>query len=484
MIGRFVSCARLALFASLLTFLPIAAPAVAQSDVVTLATEGKVWTGDLDEMLKRRTIRVLVPYSKTLYFLDVNGNQRGISYDLMREFEDALNKKRKTGNLRINIVFVPVGRDQLIPALLDGRGDVVAANLTITPDRLAQVDFTTPLATGIKEVIVTGPGAPELKTLDDLAGKTVFVRPSTSFYESFTAQNEKFKERNLPLIDLVPAPGVFEAEDGLEMVNAGLVKIIATDLYLGRFWKQVFPNITVHEDISLRDDGEIAFAIRKNSPQLKAELDPFIEKNRVGTAIGNTLLKRYLKSVKWVKNAISDEERKKFSNLIELFTKYGEKYNIDWLLMAAQGYQESRLDQSTKSHVGAIGVMQVMPDTGKELGVGDINEVEANIHAGVKYIRYMIDHYYAEEPMDAENKVLFAFAAYNAGPGRVRSLRKEATKRGLDPNLWFNNVELVAADKVGRETVQYVRNIYKYYVAYKLVTDQRRQRKEATTTTP
>ena len=123
--------------------------------------------------------------------------------------------------------------------------------------------------------------------------------------------------------------------------------------------------------------------------------------------------------------------------------------------------------------------MQVMPATGKELKVGDIKQEEPNIHAGVKYMRFMIDQYFANEPMDRLNKALFAFAAYNAGPGRVRSLRKEAAKRGLDPNVWFNNVEVVASEKIGRETVTYVSNIYKYYIAYKLITEDAEERRKA-----
>jgi membrane-bound lytic murein transglycosylase MltF len=116
--------------------------------------------------------------------------------------------------------------------------------------------------------------------------------------------------------------------------------------------------------------------------------------------------------------------------------------------------------------VGAVGVMQVMPATGKELEVGDISKTQPNVEAGVKYMRVMIDRYYANEPMTELDKVLFTFASYNAGPGRIAQLRKEAVKRGLDPNVWFNNVEYVAADKIGAETVTYVSNIYKYYIAY------------------
>jgi membrane-bound lytic murein transglycosylase MltF len=178
-----------------------------------------------------------------------------------------------------------------------------------------------------------------------------------------------------------------------------------------------------------------------------------------------------------VKGAGADTSRQRFTALVAMFRKYGAEYNIDWMLMAAQGYQESRLDQNAKSHVGAIGVMQVMPDTGKDLKVGDITQVDANIHAGVKFIRQMIDTNFAKEPMDEVNKVLFAFAAYNAGPGRVRQLRREASARGLDPNVWFDNVERIASERIGRETVTYVSNIYKYYVTYLLIQGEYMQRR-------
>jgi membrane-bound lytic murein transglycosylase MltF len=164
---------------------------------------------------------------------------------------------------------------------------------------------------------------------------------------------------------------------------------------------------------------------------------------------------------------------------VKLFETYGGRYNVDYLLMAAQGFQESRLDQSARSHVGAIGVMQVMPATGKDLAVGDITKVEPNVHAGVKYFRFMMDQFYKDEPMDELNKGLMTLASYNAGPGRLRQLRAETARRGLDPNKWFGNVERVVSERVGRETVQYVSNIYKYYVAYRLVLDRDQARERA-----
>ena len=221
--------------------------------------------------------------------------------------------------------------------------------------------------------------------------------------------------------------------------------------------------------------GRSARGARSSRPLL----DDFVARHAKGTTAGNTILTRYLKNAKYVKDAASESERKKFLALIQYFQKYGDKYDVDWLLMAAQGYQESQLNQAARSPVGAIGVMQVMPATGKELGVGDITEVEANIHAGVKYMRWMIDQYYGKEPMTKLDKALFAFASYNAGAGRISQLRKEAAKRGLDPNVWFHNVEYVAAEKIGAETVTYVANIYKYYIAYRLIMEARAEREKA-----
>jgi membrane-bound lytic murein transglycosylase MltF len=456
-----------------------------QSLTIDPATLMKPMKGDLDAMIERRLIRVLTVPNKTNYFQD-KGTQRGLTYDAFKLVEQELNKKlekekKSKKNLKVRVVFIPVGRDQLLSALADGKGDIAAANLTITPQRQKLVDFSAPTLTGVSEVVVTGPASPAIASLDDLAGKEVFVRKSTSYYDSLVALNKRFaSERKKPVV-LKEAPDQLEDEDLLEMLNAGLVAVLVVDKHIADFWKQVFPNIKVHEDITVRAGGEIAWAIRKNSPQLKAGLDAFAAAATSGRLAKQReqLFARYLKNAKYLKNAGAEEERKKFLALIQFFQKYGEQYNVDWLLMAAQGYQESALNQNAKSPVGAIGVMQLMPATGKEMKVGDITQTEANINAGIKYMRFMIDQYYEKEPMTKLDKALFAFASYNAGAGRVSSLRKEAAKRGLDPNIWFHNVEYVAAEKVGQETVTYVSNIYKYYVAYRLILDSQQARKEA-----
>ena len=436
------------------------------------------FTGDLDEMVERRVIRVGVAFNRTLYFVD-QGVQRGAAYEYGRLMEDELNKRRRTGNLKVIFWFVPLPRDRLLPALVDGKVDIVIAQLTVTPERQQLVDFTNPTRKNVDEVVVTGPGAPAIASVDDLAGQEVFVRKSSSYYQSLLALNERLKAAGRPPVAVQAAPENLEDEDLLEMVNAGLIKITVVDNYLAGFWKQVLPNLTVHDSVAVRTGGNLAVAIRKDSPQLAAGLNAIIDEHGLGSAFGNTMEKRYLQSTKFVKDATSEAERSKFLAMVELFKKYSDQYDLDYLLMAAQGFQESGLDQGVKSPVGAIGVMQVMPATGQELDVGDVRQLEPNIHAGAKYIRFIVDQYFKDEPMTPLDKGLFAFASYNAGPGRIRQLRREAEQRGLDPNVWFGNVEQIASERIGRETVTYVSNIYKYYVAYRLVFEEKQRREAA-----
>ena len=438
------------------------------------------WTDDFDGMKDRRLVRMLVAYSKTFYFID-KGTQRGSTYELGILLEKALNAGTKDRARPIRVVFIPTSRDQLLPALAAGRGDIAAANLTITPERLELVDFSAPIAGDVSEILVTPAGTTAPASAEGLSGAKVHVRRSSSYYSSLVRLNTRLKALGKAPVEIVPADENLEDEDILEMVNAGLIPATIVDSHIATFWKQIFETIELHPDVRVREGGEVAWAIRKDSPQFKQVVDAFIAKNRKGSATGNDILNRYLKSTKWVKNATADADMKRLREVTNLFKKYSDQYGFDWLLVAAQGYQESGLDQSTRSRVGAIGVMQVMPATARDRNVNipNIHELEPNIHAGVKYLRFMVNEYFDEPGIDRVNRHLFAFASYNAGPNRIQRLRRVAADEGLDPNKWFNNVEVVVAREVGRETVQYVSNIYKYYLAYKLVVEQTREREAA-----
>ena len=430
-----------------------------------------VWQGDLDGMLERRQIRVLVPYSRTFFFIDETGSQRGLSHSFMEAFENFLNERLGSGHLRVRVVYVPVTRDRLIPWLLEGRGDVIAANLTVTDSRSELVAFTEPLARNVREVLISGPAAEPISELDELAGRQVFVRPQSSFYESLTELNQEFRSRRLPSVELEPAPAHFEVGDVLEMVNAGVVDHAVADDYLAEFWARVLPELTVHDDIVLREGADIAFAVRPDSTELKQILDEFLQTHRAGTLFGNVTFERFLQDTRWVLEEGREQQMARFQRMADVFQRYGEQYDLDWLLLIAQGYQESRLNQAARSPAGAVGVMQLLPATAAEMGIEDISELSNNIRAGARYLRWMIDRYYADEPMDEDNRLLFALASYNAGPRRVREMRQAAEAEGLDPNIWFDNVEYIAARVIGRETVEYVSNIFKYHIAFRLIAE-------------
>jgi membrane-bound lytic murein transglycosylase MltF len=438
----------------------------------------KPFTGDFDDMIKRRMVRIGVPFNRTLYFVD-KGVQRGVVYDYGQLMEQRINEKLGTRNMKVNVLFVPIPREKLPSALIDGKVDLIAGHLTITPERQKYVDFTDPTRTNVNEIVVTGPGTAPLASVDDLSGQRVFVRKSSSYYQSLVALNKKLTARHKAPAVVEAAPENLEDDDLLEMVNAGLIPAIIVDDYLARFWKKVFPDLQLHENVAVRSGGNLGVAVRKNNPQLRAALNRFLGKNGLGTSFGNQVERKYLQNTTYVKSAASEAERKKFLAVVQLFRKYSEQYNMDFLLMAAQAYQESRLDQNAKSAVGAVGIMQLMPATGREMKVGDIRQIEPNINAGVKYMHTVMDQYYKDEPMDTLNKGLFTFASYNAGPGKIRQLRKAADQRGLDPNVWFGNVEQIASERIGRETVTYVSNIYKYYVAYRLVVEENERRNAA-----
>lgn len=447
-----------------------------------LLADEKPWKGDFDGMVERRHIRVLIAHNPMMYFFD-HGRQRGATYDLLKLFEEQINKKQKnqTKHLKTHIVFVVVPRDQLIQRLVEGRGDIAAGNLTITPRRQKRVDFSDPFISDVKEVLITGPKSPKVAKLEDLSGKEIYVRKSSSYYSSILKLNEKFKVDGKAPVKIRLADENLEDADIVEMVNAGLMSMMVMDNHKAQFWGGVFSKIKVHDNIVLRSGGQIAWAFRKNSPKLKAKINAFVKSHKKGTLLGNMLLKRYLKENKWVLDSASENERKKFESMVGVFEKYAKQYGFDYLKMAAQGYQESQLDQSKRSKAGAIGVMQVLPSTAKDknVNISNIEKLEPNIHAGIKYMRFLRDRYFNDKNIDALNKALFTLAAYNAGPARIVQLRKEAVKMGLDPNVWFDNVEIVAAKRVGREPVQYVSNIFKYYIAYSLMIEDMKKKEQA-----
>jgi len=469
----------------LATRLSIAQSTLPADETATALPLYPPYAGDFDGMKKSRLIRILVPYSKTIFFID-KGAEMGTAAEAGRAFEDWINRKYPNKDLKIRVAFVPTRRDELLSALIEGRGDIIAASLTITPERLQQVDFAMPWSKTVKEVVVTGPASPSLARLDDLSGREIMVRKSSSYYTHLLALNQQLKARGLHEIAITPAEETLEDEDLLEMVNAGLLPMAVVDDYKANLWARIYDKLKVRPDLAINENGSIAWAIRKNSPLLMAEINQFVASHGLMSATGAEVIRKYYKSTKIIKDAYSPEEQAKYEKLVGFFKKYSGKYGFDYLMIAAQGYQESQLNQSAHNPTGAVGIMQMLPKTAADPKIaipGIDTNAEKNIEAGAKYLRFLADTYIKDPAIDETNRTLMTFAAYNAGPGNLARFREWARKSGLNPNVWFFNVEEGAARIVGRETVTYVSNIYKYYVAYRLLAAQQIGAQASTATT-
>jgi membrane-bound lytic murein transglycosylase MltF len=435
--------------------------------------------GDLDEIRKRRIIRVLVSYCKTNYFFD-HGKARGFEYELMKAYEKFLNKKEKNKYAKIKMIFVPVPFNQLFLVLNKGLGDIAAASLTITPERQKLVNFTIPYIPKVHELVVLNKNVKDVNSVEDLSNKVVYIRKGSSYFAHLKILNKTLKKLNRQPVIIKESQEYIVTEDILELVNAGVVDITVADHHEAEAWSQVLPNIVVRRDIEINSEGNIAWAVRKENQALIASLNDFIQKNKKGTLLGNILFKRYYQNSKWIKNPVTETERKKLTHLIGLFKKYGDRYDFNYLKLSAQAYQESGLDNSKRSPTGAIGIMQVLPRTAsdKHINIKNIYLLENNIHAGTKYLNFLRSRYFSSPEIKPADRIYFSWAAYNAGPARIYKIRQETLNRGFNPNKWFFNVEKIASEIIGNETVDYVSNINKYFVAYQLYFDLYQQRKK------
>ncbi|MEC9468738.1 MAG: transporter substrate-binding domain-containing protein [Pseudomonadota bacterium] len=435
--------------------------------------------GDFDALLKRGYIRVLIPFSKTGYFID-KGVQRGSSVDLMTEFDKYLDKIHKKKAKDAKLVLVPTPRDHLFSDLAAGKGDIAIGNLTITREREDLVAFSSPLLKDVHEVPVTAAGVADLPSPEALSGQTVHVRASSSYYQSLKALNDTLVQKGAKPVDIVTADEHMEDEDLLEMVSAGAISMVIVDQHKAELWLEVLDGLKMHPSAAVRTDGEIAIAVRNNAPELLKEVDAFAATVTKGTLLGNIILKRYLKEADYLRDMRSADYKNDLASLQTIFQKYGDEYEIDWLLIAAQSFQESRFDQKAHSRAGAVGLMQIKPATAKgdPINISGIDaDPDKNVQAGVKYLRYLANQYFAGLQTRDANQTFFALAAYNAGPSRFAKLREKAKQQGFDPDKWFDNVEWIVASEIGREPVDYVGNIYQYYVVF--FNEQQRRQTEA-----
>jgi membrane-bound lytic murein transglycosylase MltF len=430
------------------------------------------FTGDLPAMRERGFIRVLVTHSATDFFV-AGGRIKGIQADMVSELEQQLNKGVEREQLKVKLLFIPVTFDELLPALERGQGDIAAAFLTLTPERSQRFKFITGAKRDVAEILVTHRDVQAPKTVEGLSGRKLHVLRGSSYVEHLRELNRRFKQQGIKPVRVVEADSQLLSEGLLEMVNAGIIDATIIDDFKGRLWRQVLEDIRLHDEVAIKQGNHVGWAIRKNNPELEASLNAFVTKVRSGSLLGNILFKRYFEDTHWIENPLSESERQRYQRYVALFKKYAKEYDFDHLALVAQAYRESKLDNSLRSHRGAVGVMQLLPSTAKDknVDIADITDPENNIHAGTKYLAFLRDRYFADDDLRESDRLAFTWAAYNAGPAKVRKMRTLAAELGRDPDKWFGHVEVAAGKIVGRETVKYVDDIYKYYLAYRLIAD-------------
>jgi len=436
----------------------------------TVATSLGVDRGDLDELLAQKRLRVLVPHARPFFFID-RGQPTGITYELFREYGAFLEEERGLRRGDLNVVYVPCELDAVIPWLKAGYGDVAAAALTVTPERAEEVAFSAPLVRGVAEIVVASPGATELASLDDLAGREVRVTAGSSYAEHLRILSDQLAARGLGSIDVQELPATLSTEDALEMVSAGILELTVCDDYKVELWAEVLPGLVSREDLVVHSGGELAWAVRRESPDLLASLDAFVGHARKGTLLGNVLIKRYFATTKWIENPGDPENTERIRRYAGWMQELAEEHGFDWLRVAAQCFQESGLDPRAESSAGAIGLMQLLPSTAADMGCEDLHDPEQNLRAGVRYLAWLRENFFADPELEEAERMDFILAAYNAGPGNVRKWRGQAPERGLNPNRWRGHVERLALEDVGVQPIRYVDNIEKYYVAYSLSLD-------------
>jgi membrane-bound lytic murein transglycosylase MltF len=435
----------------------------------TLSRFSDTYTDDLPGLLERKTIRVLIASSPTNFFVS-GGRIYGFEYSLLKEYERFLSQNNSNNDLKTVVEFIPVWEELLIPSLVKGLGDIVAAGLVVTERSNPNFEFSDPYLSDVSEVLVSNRDMAPIQNLHDVAGKQIYVRRVRSHYESLGRLNEQLKSQGLAPVSIIKAEDYVTNEDILEMLNAGIISLSVIESHLAELWSGVLPNLRVHDQLPLRQGATLAWMVRKSNPLLKESLNEFVKHHKKGTLLGNIYFNRYFKDTKWITNPLDTNGREKSFRYAPLFKKYGAEYNIDWMLLSALGYQESLLEHNRRSPKGAIGIMQIMPSTAMDprVNITDYHLIEKNIHAGAKYLALLRDTYFNESEMEPIVRLRYALAAYNAGPANIIRARALAAEMGYDPNRWFLHGEIGALKLIGQETVRYVSNVNKFYLAYSL----------------
>lgn len=414
------------------------------------------------QMLKMGEIRMAIPYGRITYMNSKN-QMLGFAPELSKYFSNFLLAKYKK---KVQIKVVPSAPGKLLAVIADGNADFALDYLNEystnkNADRFLIYDHPRTE----KYLIVSNQNKEKVINLSDLSGKTVCADRFTQV-AAIEKTNEELKKDGKALITIYQDQLVLSDEDLLQMVNAGLIDYIWVTNWRAELWKPLLPNIAIHSETAITGGSPGDVIVSKMNADLAKDLLEFAASPYLDAALRDYRQKNFSHERFALKSPLTQTELNRFESMKKYFHRYGHENQLDPLFLAGLGFQESLLNQGAVSPSGAVGVMQLLPSTGASMNVGNIYELEPNIHAGAKYINSLLREMSLESGLSENERGFFAVAAYNAGANNVRKARELAVKMGLNPNQWFLNVEMASARLLGLETFLYVRNVYKYYVTY------------------
>lgn len=426
---------------------------------------------DLPAILKRGKLTILAENASTSFFI-YKGKKMGFEYEILKEFAEDLGVP-----LEVKIVS---DLDRMNDQLNSGEGDVLACNYTITRDRQDLISFSTPYFQSNQVLVQRKSGKTNETLIHDplqLARKKVCVWPGSSYYQRLLNLQNEIGDT----IFIKPTQGYQGVEELIELVADGQIDYTIAEKNVALINERYYDNIDANLAVSFKQN--IAFGLPKDAPLLKKRLDKWLKKFMQKETF-SFIKRKYFEQINQLNNFQNESyssKRGAVSPYDAIMRAEAARYGLDWRFVAAIIYHESRFNPNARAFGGAYGLMQFMPGTGPNYGVYPSSSPQVQIQGGMKFIS-KLDKIY-KNISDPKERMKFVLATYNAGTGHIQDARRLAEKKGLNPNVWDNNVESIVlnlgkrqyyADASvksgtfrGRITYRYVKNILERYELYK-----------------
>lgn len=414
------------------------------------------------EMRAQGEVRMAVSYDRSIY-VDAKGQKLGASPEIVKTLGDFLSAKYKR---KISVNLVPTMPGKLLEAVDAGHADFAMGYVDEYTKKLDPERYLIyPHPRHEKHVLVSGPTATPVDNLSELSGDMVCLGRQTET-PVFDELNKALQKSGQKGIHVYKDHLVLDDEDLLQMLNDGLLPYVFVAEWKAKLWAPLLKNIRINQETAVVGATTEGLVIQRENQALGDDILEYVVSPYMESALNKYRNGDFKYRERALKNPANPVEWNRYLGMKGYFDRYGAESRIEPLFVAALGFQETMLNQSLVSPMGAIGVMQLLPTTGASMKVGNIRELEPNIHAGAKYMGSLLYGMSIDDDFPRFERALFAVAAYNAGPNNIKKVRELAAQMGFNPNKWFLNVEMVAARMIGLETFFYVRNVYKYYVTY------------------